>query len=276
MIEPQVRDVAHRLVPGREEPCISSLSDGALNGSFRVQRDGRAYVLRLPARRRAPGLRALAALGVDRAWECRVLRAASAAGIAPAVVACEPAAGILVTEWLDGEMWSAAMAADAGSQPAVAQLLHRVQGLQPETPLRRMTVQDWCRLYREALPRSGKTEADREALDRAESQAGSALQEYSRLPEPSMFLCHSDLHRLNLLHAGGRLWLVDWEYAHLGDPFWDLAGWARSASLGPAALDVWVAACLQREPLPVEQDRLRCLMQIYDYVCLLWSLLAGL
>jgi aminoglycoside phosphotransferase (APT) family kinase protein len=36
-------------------------------------------------------------------------------------------------------------------------------------------------------------------------------------------LCHGDLKRSNLLRHDGRIWVVDWELATLGDPAWDVA-----------------------------------------------------
>jgi len=275
MISPLVLETARRLVPGRDEPRVEALSAGPLNCSYRVQRDGRAYALRVPAQRSAPGIRLLSELGVDREWEQRVLLAAAAEGVAPRVLACEPGSGVLLTAWLDGEIWSAEQAARPDSQPGVARLLRRVHELQPAVPLRRMQAGDWCRLYLDALSRAQPAPADLEVLAAAESQALAALRDYARLPPPVMRLCHSDLHRLNLLHAGARSWLLDWEYAHLGDPFWDLAGWIRSAALGPTACDAWVGAYLQREPRAAERERLECLLRIYDFVCLLWNRLAG-
>src|SRR5581483_3768020 len=36
-------------------------------------------------------------------------------------------------------------------------------------------------------------------------------------------LCHNDLLSANLIDDGRRLWLVDWEYAGIGHPLFDLA-----------------------------------------------------
>jgi len=38
----------------------------------------------------------------------------------------------------------------------------------------------------------------------------------------SPVLCHNDAYYQNIL-VGDRLWLIDWEYAAMGDPFFDLA-----------------------------------------------------
>jgi thiamine kinase-like enzyme len=37
-------------------------------------------------------------------------------------------------------------------------------------------------------------------------------------------LCHNDLLAANLIDDGDRVWLVDWEYAGMGHPLFDLAG----------------------------------------------------
>ena len=37
-------------------------------------------------------------------------------------------------------------------------------------------------------------------------------------------LCHNDMLPANVLDDGDRLWIVDWEYAGMGNPLFDLAG----------------------------------------------------
>ena len=44
-------------------------------------------------------------------------------------------------------------------------------------------------------------------------------------------LCHNDLLPANLIDAGDRLWLVDWEYGGAGHPLFDLANASANASL---------------------------------------------
>ena len=43
--------------------------------------------------------------------------------------------------------------------------------------------------------------------------------------------CHNDLLAANFIHDGARLWIVDWEYAGMGDPFFDLANFAVNNEL---------------------------------------------
>lgn len=44
-------------------------------------------------------------------------------------------------------------------------------------------------------------------------------------------LCHNDLLPANLIDDGRRIWLVDWEYAGVGHPLFDLANVSSNAEL---------------------------------------------
>jgi thiamine kinase-like enzyme len=43
--------------------------------------------------------------------------------------------------------------------------------------------------------------------------------------------CHNDLLNANFIDDGGRLRIVDWEYAGMGDPFFDLGNFAVNHEL---------------------------------------------
>jgi thiamine kinase-like enzyme len=50
---------------------------------------------------------------------------------------------------------------------------------------------------------------------------------------PVSRLCHNDLGRGNFIDDGTQLWLIDWEYAGVGDPYYDLAFIAHNNRLSP-------------------------------------------
>ena len=46
--------------------------------------------------------------------------------------------------------------------------------------------------------------------------------------------CHNDLLNANFIAAGSAIWLVDWEYAGMGDRFFDLANFSINHELDDA------------------------------------------
>jgi len=56
--------------------------------------------------------------------------------------------------------------------------------------------------------------------------------------------CHNDLLAANFIDDGERVWVVDWEYAGMGDPFFDLGNLAVNNDLDSEAdeLLLWHAA----------------------------------
>jgi thiamine kinase-like enzyme len=81
-------------------------------------------------------------------------------------------------------------------------------------------------------------------------------------------LCHHDLHHLNLLDDGRRLWLVDWEYGGRGDPLMDTAGFLAMHELTAEATDEFLAAYGRLSP--DDRERLADARWVFDYVQWLW------
>ena len=81
----------------------------------------------------------------------------------------------------------------------------------------------------------------------------------------SPVVCHNDLNPKNLLMDEQNFWLIDWEYAGMGDPIFDLAVVARSHNLNQTQRQALIFAY---EPLLDEKDTLWRLEQY----CLAYSL----
>ena len=58
-----------------------------------------------------------------------------------------------------------------------------------------------------------------------------ARQIEARRAAAPMVTCHNDLLAANFIDDGERIWIVDWEYAGMGDPFFDLANFAVNNGL---------------------------------------------
>jgi thiamine kinase-like enzyme len=53
----------------------------------------------------------------------------------------------------------------------------------------------------------------------------------SRRGAPVLWACHNDLLAANFIRDGAGLWIVDWEYGGMGDPYFDLANFAANMCL---------------------------------------------
>lgn len=78
-------------------------------------------------------------------------------------------------------------------------------------------------------------------------------------------LCHNDLLTRNrMLSHDGRLYALDWEYAGIGDPFFDLA--VCASELKAQAREELLTLYLRQRPTP--QERQRYAAQILMYRCI--------
>jgi thiamine kinase len=260
------RDDLERLcrsvVPGAGPVEVQPLATGLISATYRVTRDGAAYALKTAAD-------GAMNLGMDRglAWEARLQDAAAGAGLAPPLVYADPARAVMLSRWMAGRPWAAADVRQPLPMRKIAALLRRVHSLTVPPSPRVMSPQVWVEVYEAALSRQDGYRLD-EGLKR---RAHTRLQELAALPAAAGAVCHSDLHRLNLLDDGGVLILLDWEYAHVSDPLWDVAGWAANNDFEAQPRHELLMSYLGGEPAAAEWARLELLMWLYDYVCLLWS-----
>src|SRR5204863_4939830 len=69
------------------------------------------------------------------------------------------------------------------------------------------------------------------AYEEAHAQSGEIEAALSG-PEHEPVPCHNDLLAGNFLDGADRIWIVDWEYAGMGDRYFDLANFAINNELG--------------------------------------------
>ena len=85
--------------------------------------------------------------------------------------------------------------------------------------------------------------------------------------------CHCDPTGRNLLDTGERVWLVDWEYSGLNDPYWDLSYCSFQAGLPEAADARLLAAYLRRAPDSAEAARMAAMKAPIELMSALWALI---
>lgn len=278
MLPDELEALAARHVPGTGKISIHRLDSGLMNETYRVQRGGNAYALRVSGSN--PYL-----LGLDRAWEARVLEVAVLDGLAPVLEYCDPQRGILISRWIEGRSWSPAEVRQQSSIARMALLARRIHALPMPVQARLMSPGAWIDHYSAAAPGNAAATGHEAASERARASGNAGgditagtlraaaklrLAALAALPAVDSVVCHSDLHTLNLVESGRALVLLDWEYAHAADPLWDLAGWSANNDLDDEIRQELLASYTGRPPMPHEKLRLQLLGWLYDYVSLLW------
>jgi thiamine kinase len=200
-------------------------------------------------------------LGADLRAEGEILHLVAAAGIAPPVVRCDPPARLLVTQWIASAQVDLSAEGRDRTLQQVAATLRRLHQLTPPPGMRVVDFAVQARQLEAALPAA----AARPAL------AACAAEVLSHLgPGQVQALCHHDVHAQNMvLDPAARLWLVDWEYAGLGDPLFDLASCASQLEL-PASGARLLCDEYIRSGGTVEWDNLHLARWVFDYVQWLW------
>ncbi|MFO1059302.1 MAG: choline/ethanolamine kinase family protein [Dongiaceae bacterium] len=186
---------------------------------------------------------------VDRAAEAAAMAEAAALGLAPPVIAALPEEGLLLTRFLPGARpLAAADLADPGLRAAAARLLRRLHGSGIRLRHRRDLAATLAAYRRLAVERG---QAEPAALTEACAVAAPLL-DALRGAAPAEVPCHIDPVPANFLlvpspapageGAGPRLYLIDWEYASMCEPAWDLADLAGEAGLDAAGRAALLAA----------------------------------
>lgn len=84
---------------------------------------------------------------------------------------------------------------------------------------------------------------------------------------------HLDLWSGNILDDGKELWLIDWEYAAMGDPFFDLATLASVENFSDQEMEKFLRYYLLRQPSKLERHHFYCMRILADTRWALWSYL---
>jgi thiamine kinase-like enzyme len=85
--------------------------------------------------------------------------------------------------------------------------------------------------------------------------------------------CHNDPWPANFLDAGGRLYIIDWEFSGMNDPMWDLGDLSVEAGFGPKQDRVMMEA-YYGVALPLAlYSRLALYKAMSDLLWALWGLI---
>jgi len=213
----ELEAAVERVWPGREAR-VEVLGGGITNHNLKVEVDGELFVLRVAGKDTN-------LLGIDRGVELAATQAAAAVGVGPGIVEFVEPEGWLVTRFIEGAIPPVERMRDPEMLVRVAQALRAFHdGLPIPGSFDSFRVVE---IYREtALARGG-------AIPEAYEWAHGIAQKIEALRgDVELKPCHNDLLNANFLDDGERLRIVDWEYAGMGDVFFDLANFSINHELG--------------------------------------------
>ena len=205
------------------------------------------------------------ALQIDRASEKNILELVANAGIGAPILVNAPERRLLITRHLRGDTWTAEAARQPNNIRRIARILRELHRL--EAPAAHVTdlhesVIGYLRTLEERQQTAKLSARD---VQRALDIASRSM----RNLEP--VLCHNDVHHLNVIDDGERLWVIDWEYAGLGNPLFDLAAVCCYHNFD-STLRQTLAESYWNERKAAQPVALEEICWLFDYIKELWFL----
>jgi thiamine kinase-like enzyme len=251
-----VDEVIARVWPGREV-TTAVLGGGITNHNVKVEVAGEGtFVLRVTGKDTQ-------LLGIDRLVEHEASLAAAAVGVGPDVVAFVEPEGYLVTRFIEGSIVPVDRMREPESIRRVAVALRAVhQG--PPLPARFNSfrvVEDYrTTAFAHGADVPAAYATARQVARRIEGARGAA-------PERP---CHNDLLNANFIDDGRRIRIVDWEYAGMGDVFFDLANFSVNHGFGREERRALLAAYVG-EVRAADERALELMLFMSDFREAMWG-----
>lgn len=203
---------------GANDLHISPLEGGITNHNYRVDTGGKSFHLRLTGENTE-------LLGIDREHEYQANLIAGELEIAPEVVYFIRPEGYLVTRFISGRPIPLEAFREPTNLQRVVESLHNIHSMPsiPGTFSAFQVVREYAeiaRQHRVVFPQNFRW------LFHQMLEAEAALVSRPIIQRP----CHNDLLNGNFLLAD-KLYILDWEYAGMGDVVFDLANFSNNHEL---------------------------------------------
>jgi thiamine kinase-like enzyme len=237
---------------GPRDGSVVQLDGGITNRNFRVNFGGMDYVVRLPGKRTE-------LLGIDRSAECMANKAAAELGIAPPVAAMLEEPSCLVTAFVSGREMTAEEMRTPEAIAEVARALRLLHASDVELP----TEFDSFRLverYAEVAREHGGELPAR--YDEALAAAREIEEAVRDLPGHELVPAHNDLLTANFLSDGNRILIIDWEYAGMGDRWFDLGNYAVNNELDESGEELLLESYFGEPP----DERRRATLKLFRFM----------
>jgi thiamine kinase-like enzyme len=204
---------------------------------------------------------------INRRNEAVAAREAARAGVSPEVIHMDDSTGIMATRFIDGAVTMSpenfrARPGAPGRAGAAFRKLHGSGAIFPFRFELFAMIDDYLGILATrdvALP---------EGYHDVVREAGAVRAALAAHPLP-LAPCHCDPLCENFLDTGSRMWIVDWEYAGMNDPMWDLGDLSVEGGFDAEQDEEMLAAYFGGVATAADRGR----MVIYKSMCdLLWTL----
>jgi thiamine kinase-like enzyme len=243
---------------GASDLKATPLGGGITNFNYRIDVGGESFVLRISGADTQ-------LLGINREHEYAANLAAGRLGIAPEVFYFIRPEGYLVTRFINGCPILPEEICQPENIRRVMEVVRRIHTL-PEIPGKFdvfRIVMDYCKIvrrYQVTFPPN---------MDWLSECMQSARQALNTQPMKSC-PCHNDLLNANFINSD-QLYILDWEYAGMGDAFFDLANFSDHHNLADEQ-DRWLLKCYFGEVTPSQWAHLKIMKVLSDLREATWAL----
>ncbi|MBT8141386.1 MAG: phosphotransferase family protein [Gammaproteobacteria bacterium] len=233
---------------GWDARIIRELNSGVSSHSWLIRNNKELFVLRVDR----PGLEGFKP---DRVNEMNVRNFVATVGHAEHMVYFDAGAGVLLTEYVEGKEWTLA---DLQNREQLSILATRLKNLHTHQPeVKQINLLTDIEHYESRLQTPESFTWSKEA----------ALLLIEMQDRP-LSLCHGDVLPQNLIQ-NEKLWFIDWEYAGLGDPMFDLATVVQHHQLSNELTNHFLVQYFDHISTVTLKDFLNY-RKVYDYLLALW------
>ncbi len=207
-------------IPGwsGKDRVVTPLTGGITNQNYRVDIAGETFVLRI-------GGKGTRLLGIDRGREHTCTAIAAQMGVGAEVIHFLVSEDVLVTRFIVGNGISPETAAQPATLRRIVNSMQRYHK-GPAFP-GAFSPFDTVRDYHKKALERGVTFP--ESLPQVYALMAQIEEAIGPLHQPTP--CHNDLLANNFIDDGHNIWILDWEYAAMGDIFFDLGNFAVNQTL---------------------------------------------
>lgn len=279
--------ILEQLVPklGMLEGGAAPLEGGITNRNYVARFGGTKYVIRLPGKDTEK-------LEIDRESERAANEVAARLGVGPAVAAMLDDPPCLVTRFVEGEEMTPPRLREPAALAEVAGLLRALHGsgervragfsgfrivetFAATARARGATVPEEYERAHATATRIEATLYESPLPTGRFGDSGSTNRPTGLTGPIDPVLCHNDLLAANFLQSEDGIRIVDWEYAGMGDRYFDLGNFAVNNELSPDQEELFLAAYLGEEPGPARLAALALMRFMSDFREAMWGVLQG-